>query len=76
MHLTRTLDAIIIVRGRVRLLLDTDERLLGPGDVVVQRGTNHAWVCDGDEPALLVAVLISRTFDSRTPAPENSGTIS
>lgn len=62
MHLTQTLDAITVVSGRVRLILDADERLLGPGDVVVQRGTNHAWVCDGPEPVLMVAVLISRPF--------------
>ena len=29
-----------------------------PFDVVVQRGTNHAWVNNGTEPALLIAVLI------------------
>jgi len=32
------------------------------GDVVIQRGTNHAWMCEGPEPALLVAVLIDKTF--------------
>lgn len=73
MHLTRTLDAIIIVRGKVRLQLDSGERLLGPGDVVVQRGTNHAWICEGDEPALLVAVLLSRSFDSAAPRAEIEG---
>jgi len=26
--------------------------------VVVQRGTNHAWVVDGTESALFIAVLI------------------
>lgn len=62
MHLTATIDVIILLRGRVRLLLDADERVLNPGDVVVQRGTNHAWICEGDEPALLVAVLIARAF--------------
>jgi hypothetical protein len=31
---------------------------LKPFDVVVQRGTNHAWVNRGSKPALLVAVLI------------------
>jgi len=25
---------------------------------VVQRGTNHAWVNNGSDPALLIAVLI------------------
>lgn len=62
MHLTATLDAIILVSGRVRLILDDDERVLKPGDVVVQRGTNHAWACEGDAIAVLVAVLISKDF--------------
>lgn len=61
MHKTDTLDAIILVRGRVRLLLDEDETVIGPGDVVVQRATNHAWVVEGDEPALFVAVLVDRS---------------
>lgn len=60
MHKTATLDFIIVVSGQVRLLLDEGERTLGPGDVVVQRATNHAWVCEGSEPALLVAVLLDR----------------
>jgi mannose-6-phosphate isomerase-like protein (cupin superfamily) len=64
MHLTQTFDVITIVQGQVRLLLDDGEELLGPGDVVVQRGTNHAWVCEGSEPALMVAVLVSRDFAS------------
>jgi quercetin dioxygenase-like cupin family protein len=62
MHLTPTIDFIILVKGQVRLVLDEGERLLSPGDVVVQRGTNHAWVCEGDEPAILVAVLIDKQF--------------
>ena len=41
-----------------QLLLDEDEVKLKPFDVVVQRGTNHAWVNLGEEPALLIAVLI------------------
>jgi quercetin dioxygenase-like cupin family protein len=42
----------------VTLLLDDDEVELEPFDVVVQRGTNHAWVNHGEETALLIAVLI------------------
>ena len=45
-------------RQDVTLLLDNDEVRLKPFNVVVQRGTNHAWVNNGDEPALLIAVLI------------------
>lgn len=61
MHLTHTLDAIILVKGRVRLILDNEETVIGPGDVVIQRATNHAWALEGDEPALFVAVLIDRS---------------
>ncbi len=59
MHKTHTLDVIILVRGEVDLLLDDGEATrLKPGDVVIQRATNHAWVNRGKETALLVAVLI------------------
>jgi mannose-6-phosphate isomerase-like protein (cupin superfamily) len=61
MHTTHTLDAIILVKGRVRLILDNEETVIGPGDVVVQRATNHAWAVEGDEPALFVAVLVDRS---------------
>ena len=61
MHTTPTLDFIVVIEGRVKLILDDDERLLGPGDVVVQRATNHAWHCVGETPALLVAVLIDKS---------------
>ena len=65
MHETDTLDFIIVIEGRVRLILEQDERVLGPGDVVVQRGTNHAWACEGDAPALLAAILIDKSASSR-----------
>jgi quercetin dioxygenase-like cupin family protein len=39
---------IALVKGRVYLLLDTGEaKSLKSGDVVIQRGTNHAWVDAG-----------------------------
>ena len=58
MHKTKTIDYIILLDGDVTLLLDEDEVRLKPFNVVVQRGTNHAWVNNGSEPALLIAVLI------------------
>jgi hypothetical protein len=61
MHATHTIDAIILVKGHVRLILDKEETVVGPGDVVVQRATNHAWAVEGDEPALFVAVLVDRS---------------
>jgi hypothetical protein len=67
MHKSRTTDYIILLKGRVRLLLDDEERDLEPFDVVVQRGTNHAWVNLEDEPALLVAVLLDASNDAGQP---------
>ena len=58
MHKTETIDYIILLKGDVTLILDNEEVDLKPFDVVVQRGTNHACVNNGDEPALLIAVLI------------------
>jgi mannose-6-phosphate isomerase-like protein (cupin superfamily) len=43
MHRTRTLDYVVVINGELVLILDDSEVLLKPGDVVVQRGTDHAW---------------------------------
>jgi len=58
MHKTRTVDYIILLSGEVTLLVDKGEVDMKPFDVVIQRGTNHAWVNKGKEAATLVAVLI------------------
>src|SRR5210317_1955942 len=58
MHKTDTIDYIILLKGDVTLILDEEEIDIKPHDVVIQRGTNHAWVNNGAEPALLIAVLI------------------
>ena len=43
MHRTRTLDYVVVIEGELILILDDSEVALKAGDVVVQRGTNHAW---------------------------------
>ncbi len=43
MHRTKTLDYAVVIEGEVVLVLDDSEVVLGQGDVVVQRGTDHAW---------------------------------
>ena len=58
MHKTDTVDYIILLKGDITLILDEEEIDLKPFDVVVQRGTNHAWVNNGNDPALLIAVLV------------------
>jgi mannose-6-phosphate isomerase-like protein (cupin superfamily) len=43
MHRTQTLDYVVVIEGDLVLLLDDSEVTLKQGDVLVQRGTNHAW---------------------------------
>ena len=57
MHRSPTTDYIILLSGEITLMLDKEERTLKPLDCVIQRGTNHAWINRGSEPALLMAVL-------------------
>ena len=65
MHQTNTTDYIVVLSGKVRLVLDKEERDLEPFDVVIQRGTNHAWINTGGEEALLMGVLV----DDRSARP-------
>lgn len=59
MHQTETLDVICLISGEASLILDNTETMLKPGQVVIQRGTSHAWTAHGG-PALFLAVLIDR----------------
>jgi uncharacterized cupin superfamily protein len=53
MQKTRTLDFCFVLEGSAVLVLDTQELELKAGDVVVQRGTNHAWSNRSGEPAII-----------------------
>lgn len=59
MHETDTLDVICLLQGEASLILEDGETRIKPGQVVIQRGTNHAWAAHGG-PALFLAVLIDR----------------
>ena len=63
MHRTQSLDYGIVLGGEPTLVLDDGSQTpLAPGDVVVQRGTDHAWVNDTDEPARMAFVLVDGSF--------------
>jgi quercetin dioxygenase-like cupin family protein len=57
-HKTSSVDYAIVLSGEIYALMDEGEVLLKAGDVLVQRGTNHAWSNRTDEPAYLAFVLI------------------
>jgi mannose-6-phosphate isomerase-like protein (cupin superfamily) len=58
MHRTRSIDYAVVVSGEIDMLLDDSEVHLEAGDVLVQRGTNHAWVNRGKESCRIAFVLI------------------
>ncbi len=58
MHQTDTLDYIIILSGEIYLILEEEETLLKAGDIVVQRGTNHAWSNRSDQDCIQLAILV------------------
>ncbi|MGJ1436482.1 cupin domain-containing protein [Sphingobacterium siyangense] len=58
MHQTASLDYIVILSGEIYLITDTEETLLQAGDIVIQRGTNHAWSNRSDQMCLQLAILI------------------
>jgi quercetin dioxygenase-like cupin family protein len=58
MHVTDTLDYVVVLRGALSLYLDEGEVEVGPGDVVVDRGVVHGWRNKGPEVARMLVVLI------------------
>jgi len=58
MHRTKSVDYAIILSGEIDMLLDDSEIHLKAGDVLIQQGTNHAWVNRGTETCRIAFVLI------------------
>jgi mannose-6-phosphate isomerase-like protein (cupin superfamily) len=58
MHVTDTLDYAIVLEGEIDMLLDEEDVHLKAGDVVIQRGTAHAWANRYDKVCRIAFVLI------------------
>src|SRR5437764_10323375 len=59
MHRTETVDYAILLKGECDLELDDGKTVhLKQGDIVVQRGTMHAWVNNGSQPCTFAFILI------------------
>lgn len=63
MHRTETVDYAVVLDGEITMLLDDTEVKLTTGDVVIQRGTNHAWSNRSGKPVRMLYVLIDGEFD-------------
>ena len=61
-HKSETVDYGIVLDGEVVLVLEDSETVLGPGDVVVQRGTVHRWENRTDRTARMAFVLVDGAF--------------
>jgi hypothetical protein len=64
-HKTDTLDYAIVLEGEIWALLDEGECRLRQGDVLIQRGTNHAWSNRSDRPCRIAFVLIDARANGR-----------
>jgi mannose-6-phosphate isomerase-like protein (cupin superfamily) len=62
MHRTRTLDYAVVIEGEIVLVLEDSEVTLKKSDVVVQRGTNHAWENRSDRPVRMAFFHIDAAF--------------
>ncbi len=62
MHRTQTLDYGIVLEGELTLVVDHGETTVRAGDIVIQRGTNHAWANRSDRNCRVAFVLIDGRF--------------
>ncbi|PZQ74850.1 MAG: cupin domain-containing protein [Variovorax paradoxus] len=62
MHRTESVDYAFVIEGEITLLLDEGEAHLKSGDVVIQRGTNHAWSNRSDQKCRMLFVLMDGKF--------------
>lgn len=68
MFWSNRVDVLLILSGTLTYVTDSgDKLLLRPGDTVVQNGTCKAFRNDGDEDAVMYAVMFGATHVGRTP---------
>jgi hypothetical protein len=63
MHRTETVDYGIILSGEIYLIVDKEEILCRQGDIIIQRGTNHAWANRSSAVCRIAFILIDGVFE-------------
>ena len=58
MHRTETIDYVIVIDGEIEMDMDDSTVKLKAGDIMVQRGTNHAWANRSGKNARVAFVLV------------------
>jgi hypothetical protein len=59
---TASVDYAIVLSGEVWAVMDEGETCMKAGDVLIQRGTNHAWSNRASEPARIAFILVGATL--------------
>ena len=62
MHRTKSLDYAVVIEGEVVLIFEDSEVVLRKSDVVIQRGTNHAWENRSDSIARMAFFHVNAEF--------------
>ena len=58
-HRTDTVDYVICLSGEIDMFVDESQFVtLRAGEVLIQRGTNHAWANRSDKPCRLAVILL------------------
>jgi hypothetical protein len=68
MHRTKSVDYGIVLDGEIWMILDDSEVLLKTGDVVIQRGTDHAWENKSDQVCRMAFILVGGEFSDELRA--------
>jgi len=63
MHKTETVDYGIVIEGELTLIMDIGETRIGPGDIVIQRGTNHGWANRSGSNCRIAFILIDGQYE-------------
>lgn len=62
-HRTASIDYGIVLDGEITLVLDDSEVTVRAGDIIIQRGTDHAWINRGATTARVAFILVDAEFD-------------
>ena len=68
MHRTESIDYGIVLEGEMTLILTDSEVPLSAGDIVVQRGTDHAWANRSERTARMAFILVGGEFSGELKA--------
>lgn len=72
-HKTHSLDYAICLEGEIYAMLDEGETLMRPGDVLIQRATNHSWSNRSSKPCRMAFILLALDEEASPDRPGSRG---